>query len=177
MSSLYAQVVVDIDAEKLDRPFSYRVPEALQETCVPGSAVRIPFGRGDRQILGYVVALSDKTELAEDRIKSILSVEAGEETAEGRLVALAAWMSRRYGSTMIRAMKTVFPVRKKIDAPLSRKVSLAEPARAEEIAEAYEARRHVAKARAVRAFTGTGRSGSVSGDEPSCMGERNRQRR
>ena len=171
MSSLYAQVVVDIDAEKLDRPFSYRVPEALQETCVPGSAVRIPFGRGDRQILGYVVALSDKTELAEDRIKSILSVEAGEETAEGRLVALAAWMSRRYGSTMIRAMKTVFPVRKKIDALLSRKVSLAEPARAEEIAEAYEARRHVAKARVVRVFISTGRSGSVSGSEPAWGSE------
>ena len=152
MKKCYAQVIVDIEAEELDRPFTYRIPEEMREDCVPGCSVRIPFGRNNREIQGYVIGLSDESTLPEEKIKNLLAVTAGGETAEGRLVQLAAWMSRRYGSTMIRAMKTVLPLRKKVGAVTERTVSLTDPAGAASLAETFEKKHFVAKARIVRAL-------------------------
>ena len=152
MKKPYAEVIVDIEQEDLDRPFTYRVPERLAESCVPGCAVTVPFGRSGRLIAGYVVGRKESHDLPEEKIKEIRDVTAGEETAEARLIALAAWMSRRYGSTMIRALKTVLPVRKRVGAVTERTVSLVHPETAEETARTFDAKHYVAKARAVRAL-------------------------
>ena len=150
MRKEYALVVVDIEAEKLDRPFTYRIPEELSKECIPGAAVKIPFGRGNREISGYVVGLTGSPDLPEEKIKPVLEVTAGNETAEGRLVKLAAWMSRRYGSTMIRALKTVLPVRRKVGAVTERVVTLGEPEKARELLDTYERKHYAAKARVLR---------------------------
>ena len=42
----YANVIVDISLEKLDRTFQYRVPEALESSLEAGMQVRVPFGNG-----------------------------------------------------------------------------------------------------------------------------------
>ena len=127
MKKAYAEVIVDIAHEKLDRPFLYRVPDALAGQAVPGSVVRVPFGRGSRIIDGYIVGFTDRCSLKEEQIKSILEVRSGSETAEARLIALAAWMSHTYGSTMIQALKTVIPVRKSVRAVTERTVAAADP--------------------------------------------------
>ena len=54
---LYANVIVDISHEKLDKIFQYRVPDVLRMQIHPGTAVTVPFGNGNRQIQGYVVKL------------------------------------------------------------------------------------------------------------------------
>ena len=55
MSSVYADVIVDITNEKLDRTFQYKVPPELTGEIGPGTAVQIPFGNGKqtRQIYPY----------------------------------------------------------------------------------------------------------------------------
>ena len=60
MSQQYADVIVDISSEKLDRTFQYRVPEYLKGRITEGMVVRIPFGRGDREITGYVISLAEE---------------------------------------------------------------------------------------------------------------------
>ena len=124
MKKLYAEVIVDISSEKLDHPFTYRIPQDLRERIVPGSCVRIPFGKGGRVIDGYVVGMTDDCDLEEEKIKEIAEIRTGGETAEDRLVALAAWMSRNYGSTTIQALKTVVPVRKSYEPVVARDVSV-----------------------------------------------------
>ena len=44
----YADVIVDITAEQLDRTFQYRIPETLAGTIRTGMQVEIPFGNGGR---------------------------------------------------------------------------------------------------------------------------------
>ena len=51
----YANVIINISQEKLDRPFQYRVPEALKGRMYPGVQVLVPFGNGNRTIRGYVI--------------------------------------------------------------------------------------------------------------------------
>ena len=57
MGELYADVIVDISQEKLDKPFQYRVPENLRGELETGMCVHIPFGNGNRLLKGYVVDL------------------------------------------------------------------------------------------------------------------------
>ena len=48
----YANIIVDISHEKLDKSFQYRIPEDMRGKLLPGMVVEIPFGRGDRLIKG-----------------------------------------------------------------------------------------------------------------------------
>ena len=54
-------MIVDISHEKVDRPFTYRIPEALADRLRPGMRVRIPFGAGDTLRTGYVTELTQET--------------------------------------------------------------------------------------------------------------------
>ena len=149
---VYAEVIVDIAHEKLDHPFTYRIPDELVARTSPGSVVEIPFGRGDRLIRGYVTALSGKSDLPEDVIKDIRRVLTDEETVESRLVSLAAWMSHTYGSTTIKALKTVVPVRKKYRQAPCLRVCLSDRANAVKRAEEFEKKHAGARARVIRAL-------------------------
>ena len=113
MSRVYADVIVDISQEKLDKTFQYEVPEALQKQAEIGKQVRISFGNGKRELTGYIVGLSGEAKIAPERIKPILKVEEKGMEIESRLISLAAWIAREYGSTMNQALKTVLPVKAK----------------------------------------------------------------
>ena len=45
----YADVIVDITAKALDRPFQYLVPEDLEPEVEEGTIVEAPFGNGNRK--------------------------------------------------------------------------------------------------------------------------------
>ena len=60
MKELYADIIVDISHEKLDRPFQYRVPEGLRERLETGMCVKVPFGDGNKPVKGYVVGLGEE---------------------------------------------------------------------------------------------------------------------
>ena len=48
----YADVVIDITNENVDRPFTYAVPESLRDSARPGMPVLVPFGNGGRTKTG-----------------------------------------------------------------------------------------------------------------------------
>ena len=101
----YANVIVDISLEKLDRTFQYRVPEALESSLEAGMQVRVPFGNGGRVLTAYVVELTDECEWDPARMKELLGIVEKGIALEGQLIALASWMKRMYGSTMNQALK------------------------------------------------------------------------
>lgn len=122
--SSYADIIVDITNEKLDRTFQYRIPEALEKNVRPGSQVKIPFGSGNRLVTGYVLSVSGKAQFDESKMKEIREVSEDAVTVEARLIVLAAWMKHTYGSTMIQALKTVLPVKNKAKAREKRTIVL-----------------------------------------------------
>ena len=65
----YADVIVDISAEQLDRHFQYRIPKTLEKEVCPGVPVEIPFGAGNKKIRGYVVRVTDKPDYDPKKIK------------------------------------------------------------------------------------------------------------
>lgn len=149
----FANIIVDISLEKLDRTFQYRVPEELQGILKEGMQVRIPFGNGGRTMTGYVLELTDTCEWDEEKLKPILGLAEKGIRLEGQLIALAAWMRRTYGSTMNQALKTVLPVKKSVQEKISRKVRLAVTKEEAEAALAEMERKHqTARVRIIKAL-------------------------
>ncbi len=110
---MYARVIIDITHEKLDKVFEYSIPPELDGVLRTGMEVIVPFGRGNRQTSGYIVGFTEKPDYAPDHIKEILQIADGRRAIESKLVTLAAWMKENYGGTMIQALKTVLPIKKK----------------------------------------------------------------
>lgn len=150
---IYADIIVDISHEKVDRSFQYKVPEELQHKLQVGMVVTIPFGSGNHERKGYVIGLSDTPAFDTSRMKELTGICSSEETTEERLIALAAWMKNQYGSTMVQALKTVLPVREKVKAKEKRYIILnVSEEEAEKTAGKLESGRCKARARLVRAL-------------------------
>lgn len=111
---LYADVIVDISTENLDRTYQYSIPEEIQNDISVGTPVIIPFGKGNRKINGYVVGISHRSKFDKNKIKSIEGVAEKGISSTQVLLSLAYWMKEYYGSTMNEAIKTTMPVRKKV---------------------------------------------------------------
>ena len=122
MNELYADIIVDISVQALDRPFSYRIPEVLKDSVSVGSLVTIPFGA--RMVRGYVIRLKDSCDYDPDKIRDIAAVLTDEETVEARLIALAGWMCRTYGGVMAQSLRTVLPLGKKVNPLTIRRASI-----------------------------------------------------
>ena len=109
---MFADIIVDIKHEKLDRIFQYRIPEWLKEELNVGMEVVIPFGKGNRQTKGYVVGISETCDYDLSKVKEIEDISRNSVEIEAKLIALAAWMKEHYGGTMIQALKTVFQAKR-----------------------------------------------------------------
>ena len=110
----YANIIVDISHEKLDKTFQYLIPRELADEVRVGVLVEIPFG--NRSITGYVVELTDEAEFEVSRLKPITGVKKGSVPIESQLIELAGWMRKNYGGTMNQALKTVIPIKQKTKA-------------------------------------------------------------
>ena len=121
---MFADVIVDIQHEKLDKIFQYRIPESMEGKLEPGMEVLVSFGKGNRQIRGYVTGISETCDYDLSKVKEIIEIPERAMEIEAKLVALAAWMKENYGGTMIQSLKTVLPIKQKENAKVRKKLRL-----------------------------------------------------
>ena len=147
----YANIIVDISHEKLDKTFQYLIPDELSDEIRVGVLADIPFG--NRTITGYVVELTDEAEFDVSRLKPIIGVKKDSVPIESQLIALAGWMRREFGGTMNQALKTVIPIKQKTKA-IERKTLKLLLSREEAIHRLalFESKHFTAKARLLRAL-------------------------
>ncbi len=111
---MYADIILDITHEKLDKCFQYRVPSEMEADIKVGSMVEIPFGNGNRVMNGYVVGLSEEPKFDPKKTKAILSLPTNKVGTVSEMIELAAWLKKNYGGTMSQALSTVIPVKDKV---------------------------------------------------------------
>lgn len=124
MNNKYANIIVNISHEKLDKTFQYRIPDELINEIRPGVRVEIPFGQGGRLIKGYVVEITSQAAIEESKIKNIYNVDYSSTEITSHLIELAAWIRKNYGSTMNHALKTVIPIKQKVKKSRKKWVTL-----------------------------------------------------
>ncbi len=108
---MFADIIIDITHEKLDKVFQYSIPSELEGVLKVGLEVIVPFGRGNREMKGYIIGFSETTTYDLDKVKAILRTSQKSTNIEGNLVALASWIKEYYGGTMIQSLKTVLPIK------------------------------------------------------------------
>lgn len=121
---MYANIIIDITHEKLDKIFQYAVPPRLEGILAAGCEVEVPFGKGNRLTKGYVIGFAEQCDYDPAKIKEIRDISQKGIAIEGKLVALAAWMKDHYGGTMIQALKMVLPIRQQEREKVKKKLRL-----------------------------------------------------
>jgi len=103
----FADVVVFSPAKaSKERPaFTYDVPEKLETRIKMGSLVVVPFGR--RRLYGVVVALSDRSPVAETR--PIQSLVDPQPVLSPEQIALARWMRDEYLASFYECLELMLP--------------------------------------------------------------------
>lgn len=149
---MYADIIVDISQESLDKTYQYRVPKVLEEKITIGTPVVIPFGNGNRTLRGYVIGLTEQPAIEESRIKDLRAVQEKGIAIEEQFIVLAYWIKEHFGGTMNEALKTVLPVKRAIQEVKRRSVILCSEAKAKEVLEIAVKKKHVAKVRVLEAL-------------------------
>ncbi len=121
---MYANIIIDITHEKLDKIFQYRIPSELEGVLPVGTEVVVPFGRANKETKGYVIGFSEDTDYDISKVKDIIRIVPESIAIESKLVVLAAWMKEQYGGTMIQALKTVLPIKRQEKILQKRRVRL-----------------------------------------------------
>ena len=119
---MFADIIVDISTENLDKTYQYSIPEKLTDKVKAGVPVTVPFGRGSRTLSGYVVGVSDRPKIDPEKIMPIISIKEKENSIDSKMIALAWWMKEQFGSTMNDALHTVIPVNKKVKENVARRI-------------------------------------------------------
>lgn len=147
---MYANIIVDISLEKLDKTFQYKIPDNLIEKVYPGVSVVVPFGNGNRKVAGIVLAVTEHTEFDESKIKDIISVNEKNIPIEATLINIAWFIKETYGSTMNQALKTVIPV-KEVTTELTKKTVklIADEEKIEEAMVVFKKKRATARIRLI----------------------------
>ena len=101
------KVAVSAAPYSIDKPYSYLVPEPLSDAAVPGVRVVVPFGRGNKESEGLILARSPEPKLP--GVKAIRSVLDPEPVLDKAGIDLALWMRGRYFCTVFEAVKTILP--------------------------------------------------------------------
>ena len=101
------KVAVSAAPYSIDKPYSYLVPDALAAAAVPGVRVMVPFGRGNKESEGLILARVQEPKLPGGKaIRQILDPEPVLDKAG---IDLALWMRGRYFCTVFEAVKTILP--------------------------------------------------------------------
>jgi primosomal protein N' (replication factor Y) len=99
-----ARVVPEVS---LDRAFDYAIPPELDAEVTLGAKVRVPFS--SREIVGYVVELSDESSDFKGKLKPVLEVLSKKAFLPATLIQLAQWMAQYYCAHLTVALMSVLP--------------------------------------------------------------------
>ena len=101
------KVAVGAAPYSIDKPYDYLVPERWLSSALPGTRVSVPFGRGNRESEGIILARERGEKLP--GIKPLTAVLDAEPVLDSAGISLALWMRQRYFCTMFEAVKTILP--------------------------------------------------------------------
>lgn len=107
IACMIAEVIVDVAAYPIDRPFDYKVPAHLEGIAEPGARVKVPFGA--RKVLGYITALKAESTVDEQKLKVISELIDLEPVFSEELLHLAKWLAKETMAFEIDALQVMLP--------------------------------------------------------------------
>ncbi|EIQ7097672.1 primosomal protein N' [Enterococcus faecalis] len=108
-----AKVIVDVPTMQTDQPFTYLVPENLNEQLAVGMRVEVPFGNGNRHVQGFVLAVEPVAATVLDetnvQLKELVAVLDLKPVLNTEMLALADYMKEKTFAFKITCLQTMLP--------------------------------------------------------------------
>lgn len=105
---MIAQVIVDVSAYPVDRPFDYLVPQNMEQLIEAGCRVKVPFGH--RDVLGFVVEFVDETDVPQNKLKQVSKLLDIEPVITPEMLAMSKWMTHKTLCYEIDALQVMLPL-------------------------------------------------------------------
>lgn len=105
----YAEIIIDITNENVDKIFHYAIPENIKEKICLGMRVFVPFGKGNRIREGYIIGFTDNTDIDEKYIKNIYSLPDEYAIFNDNMIELAKFMSDKYYCSLSECLQCIMP--------------------------------------------------------------------
>lgn len=105
---MHAKIIIDSNSRFLDRSFTYKVPDDLCSKITTGVRVIVPFGKGNKTVIGFVYELCENIKTTYI-LKEIIEIIDDRKLISDELMDLAFFMSKRYLSPINDALKQVMP--------------------------------------------------------------------
>lgn len=102
---MVAQVIINYQSKQTDKLFDYMVPEGMHVQT--GSCVIVPFGRGGRELEGYVASTAAFSKAK--KLKSICRVASDKPAFDEQMMELIQFMRNKYLCSYIDIIRTVIP--------------------------------------------------------------------
>ncbi|MBT2731586.1 primosomal protein N' [Carnobacterium sp. ISL-102] len=103
-----AKVIVDVPTMQTNKPYDYRVPEEFEQDIVQGMRVAVPFGKGTRQVQGFVVEITHSTDY-EGELKTITGLMDLTAVLDEEMLLLGRAMAQKTYAFQITCYQTMLP--------------------------------------------------------------------
>lgn len=123
MTKLYADLILELSNTKIDRVFTYGIPEELHNLVFVGCPVFVSFGSIKRKVKAYIIDLKKDLDFDKSKLKDIIGIADLELAASKNLLSLAIYMKKHYGITFSKAISTVMPVKNKLKRKYNKSTS------------------------------------------------------
>ncbi len=104
----YAHIALEQNIDVAPAGLTYAIPAALRNLAV-GERVRVPLGRKDRPVAGYVITRHDTSDLTNRKAKFILERDPRSLSVGRDLIELARWMASYYCAPIGMVLATMLP--------------------------------------------------------------------
>ena len=103
---MFAQVLVELKAKKIDKTFTYLIPEKLKDKVKIGIRVLVPFGH--QTLEGFVLNIEDYKDIDYD-LKEIIDIIDIEPVLNKEMLELGEYISKKTLCNLIHAYQTMLP--------------------------------------------------------------------
>ncbi|MGN1114138.1 MAG: primosomal protein N' [Oscillospiraceae bacterium] len=103
-----AKVAVNKAAYSFDKEYSYHIPADIVHKAVPGARVLVPFGKGNRTAIGFILRVFCQTEF-DERVKPMINVIDDEPLVTEEMLRIILWLKDNTFCTYYDAYRTVVP--------------------------------------------------------------------
>ncbi|MFU0823937.1 primosomal protein N' [Clostridium sp.] len=104
----YAGIIVNNESVQVDKIFTYKIPENLMNKLKVGHRVKVPFGRSNRNIDGFVLELCENCKDVKG-IKSIIDICDDFTVLRKEDIKLIGIMREKYLCTYLECIKVIIP--------------------------------------------------------------------
>lgn len=106
----FARVIIAMNSPETDRVFDYLIPENLEEKAVEGVRVIVPFGRKNTKTEGYILSISNESEIPQEKLKAVCELlDDRIPTFTPVMLHLAKWMKEKYFCTLSQCLQAIMP--------------------------------------------------------------------